>query len=137
MKNDPELDGHADGAARAEGEGEDISISRIADRTQSWQFEFGEGKDPEVRLILLSGREAEDAWKTSIDGSMHLLETEQDFFTDEKSFVLQSEGDARCDFTVFPSLHGSFEAGRRQSGLHPQLVRRRTTRALFPRSIRN
>ena len=64
---------------------------------------------PDVRLILLSSAQAEDAWKTTIDGSMHLLETKQDFFTDGKSLVLQSEGDASTDFTLFPSIHGDLK----------------------------
>ena len=40
---------------------------------------------------------------------MHLLETDRDFFADGKSFVLQSEGDARCSFTLFPSVNEPLE----------------------------
>ncbi|KAA6462020.1 glycoside hydrolase [Acidobacteria bacterium AB60] len=57
-----------------------------------------------IRLILLPLHEAEDTWRASIDGSIHLVETQQDFFADDESFVLESEGDARCAFTVYPAL---------------------------------
>ena len=107
MKNDPGLAVHANGAL-VQRQGEDIRISRITTGL-GHRIQILRENGPEVRLILLSEREAEDAWKTSIDGSMHLLETGQDFFTDEKSFVLQSEGDARCDFSLFPALHGDLK----------------------------
>ena len=107
MKNVPDLVVRANGAL-VQKHGEDISISRIPTGLNH-VIQLRRGKGPEVRLILLSGREAEDAWKTNIDGSMHLLETEQDFFTDEESFVLQSEGDPRCDFSLFPVTHDSFK----------------------------
>jgi beta-galactosidase len=107
MKNDPGLAVHANGAL-VQRHGEDIRISRITTGLGR-RIQILRRNGPEVRLILLSGRETEDAWKTNIDGSMHLLETGQDFFTDEKSFVLQSEGDARCDFSLFPALHGDLK----------------------------
>lgn len=59
---------------------------------------------PEIRLILLSSREAANAWKMDSDGSMHLLETEQDFFSDERSIVLQGRESSRCEFTLFPAM---------------------------------
>ena len=107
IKNDPGLTVHANDAL-VQRRGEGISISRIATGFDH-PIQIRRGKGHGVRLILLSGREAENAWKTSIDGSMHLLETVQDFFTDETSFVLQSEGDARCDFSAFPSIHGDLK----------------------------
>ena len=61
----------------------------------------------EIRLILLSSRDAENTWRAEIVGSLHLLETEQDFYEDGKSIVLQSDGDARCAFTLFPPTHGA------------------------------
>lgn len=66
-------------------------------------------KGPEVRLILLSEQEAQDAWKTEIDGSMHMLETAQDFFADKETVVLQSDGDPHCDFRLFPATHGTLK----------------------------
>ena len=107
MKDDPGLAVDATGA-QVQKHGEDISISKITAGFDH-PIQVQRGKGIEVRLILLSRRDAEDAWKINIDGSMHLLETEQDFFTDEKSFVLQSEGDAHCGFTVFPSMHGDLK----------------------------
>jgi hypothetical protein len=88
--------------------GADISISSIPtgfDHAVRIRRERG----TEVRLILLSSRQAENAWKTSIDGSMHLLETDQDFFTDERAFVLQAEGTPHCDFTLFPPSDRALE----------------------------
>ncbi|HTM17847.1 MAG TPA: beta-galactosidase [Terracidiphilus sp.] len=107
MKNDPGLAVHADGAL-VQRRGEDISISRIPTGLVH-PIRIRKGKGPEVQLILLSERDAENAWKTSIDGSMHLLETGQDFFTDKDSFVLQSEGTARCDFSLYPVFHGDLK----------------------------
>jgi hypothetical protein len=107
MKNDPGMAVHANGAL-VRRHGDVIRISRVSTGF-GHRIQILRGNGPEVRLILLSGRESEDAWKTSIDGSTHLLETEQDFFTDEELFVLQSEGDARCDFNMFPALHGDLK----------------------------
>jgi beta-galactosidase len=107
IKNDPGLTVHANDAL-LQRRGEDISISKIATGF-GHPIKIRQGRGPEVRLILLSAREAEEAWKTEIDGSMHLVETRQDFFADEKSFVLQSEGDAHCDFSLFPALHGDLK----------------------------
>ncbi len=107
IKNDPGLTVHTNDAL-VQRRGEGISISRIATGFHH-PIQIRRGKGHEVWLILLSGREAEDAWKTSIDGSMHLLETAQDFFMDETSFVLQSEGDAHCSFSVFPDMHGDLK----------------------------
>src|ERR1019366_320997 len=92
MKNVPDLVVRANGAL-VQKHGEDISISRIPTGLNH-VIQLRRGKGPEVRLILLSGREAEDAWKTNIDGSMHLLQTQQNFSTDEEWFVLQPEGHA-------------------------------------------
>lgn len=107
IKNDPGLTVHANDAL-VQRRGEDISISKIATGF-GHPIQIRQGRGPEVHLILLSAREAEDAWKTEIDGSMHLVETRQDFFADEKLFVLQSEGDVHCDLTVFPSVHGTLK----------------------------
>lgn len=107
IKNDPGLTVHANDAL-VQRRGEGIYISKIATGF-GHPIQIRQGRGPEVRLILLSAREAQDAWKTEIDGSMHLVETRQDFFADEKLFVLQSEGDVHCDLTVFPSVHGTLK----------------------------
>jgi hypothetical protein len=60
---------------------------------------------PETRLILLTSRQAENTWKTRIAGAVQLVETEEDFFADESSFVLQSENAPRCEFSVYPAVH--------------------------------
>lgn len=107
IKSEPSLKVDAHGAVIRR-HGEDISISSIpAGLDHGIRIRHGHG--PEVRLILLSSQEAENTWKTSIDGSAHLLETNEDFFTDEKSFVLTSEGNARCAFTLFPTVNGHWK----------------------------
>jgi beta-galactosidase len=60
---------------------------------------------PETRLVLLTRQQAENTWKTHIAGGEGLVETEQDFFADESSFVLQSENAPRCEFSVYPEVH--------------------------------
>lgn len=103
IKHDSGLVIHAEGAV-VRRRGDEISISSIPTG-----FDYGiqitRGNGHQVQVIVLSSREAEDAWKTSIDKSMHLLETDRDFYTDGKSFVLQSGGDARSSFTLFPSVN--------------------------------
>jgi beta-galactosidase len=105
ITNDRGLTVHADGALVRKRR-DSISISSIPTGF-AHGIRIRREKGIEVRLILLSKQEAEDTWKTSIDGSMHLLETEKAFFADEKSFVLESEGDPRCAFTVFPPVNGA------------------------------
>ncbi len=46
----------------------------------------------EVRIVLLSEEEAEAAWKVEVDGSEHLLLTQQQFFADSSHIYLQSTG---------------------------------------------
>ena len=107
IQNAPDLVVRADGAL-VQKHGEDISISRIPTGL-SHGIQIRRGKKPEVRLILLSKREAENAWKIDVDGFIHLLETDQGFFTNKQSVVLQSEGDPRCEFSVFPMMRGTFK----------------------------
>ena len=98
---------HAKGAV-VRRQGDEVSISSIPTGFDHG-IQITRGKGPEIRVIILSSREAEDAWKTRIDGSQHLLESDRDFFTDGKSFVLQSDGDAHCSFTLFPSVNESLK----------------------------
>jgi hypothetical protein len=116
INNDLGLTVQADGALVRK-RGESILVSGIPTGLDHG-IRIRRGKGIEVRLILLSKQEAEDAWKTGLDGSMHLVETEQDFFTDERSFVLLSEGDSRCEFTLFPSVNHALKL--RGGDLKPQ-----------------
>ena len=105
IKKTPGLSIVADGALVQQRRG-DFFISKVPTGfNHGIRIRRGNGR--EIRLILLSSREAENAWKTEIDGSAHLLETEQDFFADGESIVLQSDGYARCAFTLFPPTHGA------------------------------
>lgn len=71
----------------------------------------------EVRIVLLSQDQAESAWKATIDGSAHLVFTQQQFFADEAHLYLQSLGSSRFDLQVLPGL-GSPILGRGLSGSH-------------------
>ncbi len=64
-----------------------------------------EGKS--VRLVVLTAREAESAWKVRIDGNEHLLFTNADFFADSSGgsrIWLQSRGSAHFEFAITPPL---------------------------------
>jgi beta-galactosidase len=103
IKKAPGLSVVADGALVEEHK-DDFAISKVPiGLNHGIQIRRGNGR--EIRVLLLSGREAESAWKIDIDGSAHLLETEQDFFPDGQSIVLQTDGEARCAFTLFPATH--------------------------------
>lgn len=102
IKSEPELVVTADGAV-VRRRGEEVSISNVP---AGWDHEIRIRRGgKEVRLILLSSREAENAWKISIDGSTHLLETDQDFFANGSTAVLESEGDAKCTFSIYPAVN--------------------------------
>ncbi len=104
LKNEPELDVSA-GRASVEKHPEGITISQLQTGLDH-EVRIRLGQGPEVRLILLSTQEAENAWKTNVDGSPHLLVTDRGFFADEKSFVLLSRGDPHCSFTIYPPSVG-------------------------------
>ncbi|MGB8030376.1 MAG: beta-galactosidase [Terracidiphilus sp.] len=59
-----------------------------------------------VRLVVLTSREAEDAWKVHISGSDHLLITEQDFLADPDAqpahIWLRSRATRQFAFTITP-----------------------------------
>ncbi len=59
-----------------------------------------------VRIVLLSGEEAEDAWKVKIGGADRLLITAQDFFADSDAaparIWLQSRGTSQFSFAITP-----------------------------------
>jgi hypothetical protein len=104
FKRDSAFAIHAEGAV-VRRQGDEVSTSSIPTGF-GHGIQIRQANGHEIRVIVLSSQEAEDAWKTSIDGSMHLLKTDRDFFTDGKSFVLQSQGDALCSFALFPSVNG-------------------------------
>lgn len=57
---------------------------------------------------------------------MHLVETEQGFFANEKSLVLLSEGEAQCGFTMYPPLNGRLKlasVGELHAGRQGGLIR--------------
>jgi hypothetical protein len=81
-----------------------ISITRIP-AGFSHLVTVRRGAGIETTLVLLSREQAENTWKARIAGADHLLETAQDFFADENSFVLQSEDTPRCEFTLYPEVH--------------------------------
>jgi beta-galactosidase len=107
IKSDPGLSVVADGALIQERR-DDSFISKVPTGFDH-AIRIRRGSGREIRLILLSSNEAENAWKMDVDGSPHLLETEQDFFADGKSIVLQSEGNARCAFILFPTTHAALK----------------------------
>jgi hypothetical protein len=70
------------------------------------------GAGPETTLILLTRKQAENTWKTRISSNEHLVESEQDFFADENTFVLEAENTPRCDFTLYPEVHDDLRLTR-------------------------
>lgn len=103
IKSEPDLVVTADWAVVRRRDDE-VVISSVP---TGWDHEvrIRRGAGKAVRLILLSSREAENAWKTSIDGSTHLLETDRDFFANGSTTVLESEGDAKCTFSIYPAVN--------------------------------
>lgn len=100
IKSGPGVVVHADGAV-IKRLGDDISISGLpAGLNHEIRIKSGKGK--EIRLILLSSKDAENSWKAEIDGSMHLLQTDLDYFEHGQSVVLQSLGEPRSSFTLYP-----------------------------------
>lgn len=70
-----------------------------------------------VRLVVLTARQAEDAWKVRIGGEEHLLITAQDFFADPNThperIFLQSRGAPHFAFSVTPRLAAPLKASLR------------------------
>jgi hypothetical protein len=88
-----------------------VSITSLP-RGLSHPVTLRRGAGPETRLILLTRKEAENLWKTRIDGAPYLVETEQDFFAGKTSFVLQSENAPRCEFSLYPEVHNELKLTR-------------------------
>lgn len=66
------------------------------------------GNGREVRIVILSSAEAEDAWKLRVGGVDHLLFTSQDFFADEQGELsriwLRSRGTPQFAFSITPPI---------------------------------
>jgi len=69
-----------------------------------------------LRLVVLTAHEAEDAWRAHIDGSDHLLVTEQDFLADPDAhpehFWLRSRATPQFAFTLTPPPLSALEASQ-------------------------
>jgi beta-galactosidase len=102
----PGLNARAEGATVRRRDGA-VVITRISTGLDH-AILLRRGSSPEVRLIVLTQAEAENAWKASIGSESHIVETEQDFFADERQFVLQSQGSPRCKFSVYPDTEEAF-----------------------------
>jgi beta-galactosidase len=67
-----------------------------------------------IRLVVLTAKEAENAWKVHIGGADHLLLTSQDFFADpdaqQARIWLRSRATAQFEFTMTPPLSGHPQA---------------------------
>jgi beta-galactosidase len=112
----PGLIARAEGATVRRQDGA-VVITRIStglDHTISLR----RGSGPEVRLIVLTQAEAENAWKASIGNESHIVETEQDFFADESQFVLQSQGMPRCRFSVYPDRADELKSAQTKLAVH-------------------
>ncbi len=82
-----------------------VSISGIKPGVESSiDLVSSEGKN--IRIVLLTPQEAEDAWKVSIDGAEHLLISSQDFFADSAAsngpIWLRSRGTSDFAFSITP-----------------------------------
>ena len=103
LRNDAGLTVRANGAL-IQKRGATISISK-APTGFGHVINLRTGTGSAIQLILLSQKEAENSWKAEIDGSLHLVETDQDFFADGKAFTLQSQ-EPQCEFNLFPTVAG-------------------------------
>jgi hypothetical protein len=57
-----------------------------------------------VKVMLLSQHETENAWMATIDGTPHLIETDQEYFADANQIVLRSPGISKGAFAIYPAL---------------------------------
>jgi beta-galactosidase len=104
LQNDPGLTVRANGAL-IQKRGATVSLSKMPTGF-GHVINLRTGSGSAIQLILLSQKEAENSWKAEIDGSLHLVETDQDFFADGKAFMLQSRGEPQCEFKLFPKVAG-------------------------------
>lgn len=62
------------------------------------------GSGAEVRLILLTQHEAENAWTARIGGEESMVETDQSYFAEANHIFLQSLGKPQCAFQIYPEV---------------------------------
>jgi beta-galactosidase len=93
-------------------DGDAIYVSGVKPGLDS-QIEVVAKSGESIRFVVLSAREAEDAWKVRIGGADHLLITGDDFFADPETrperIWLGSTGSARFDFSVTPPVAGDLK----------------------------
>ncbi len=63
-----------------------------------------------VKVMLLTQHEAENVWLATIDGTPHLVETDQEYFSDADKIVLRSRGIPKGAFAIYPALDLSLSA---------------------------
>jgi hypothetical protein len=84
----------------------------VPSESSSIEIRSRDGK--QVRIVLLTSSEAEDAWKIRIAGRSSLLFTHQDFFADYKldstSLQFRSRGSSVFNFVISPSVPKPFLA---------------------------
>ena len=84
-----------------------VSVSGIEPGVES-SIDLVSAEGKSVRVVVLTAREAEDAWKIRIGGADHLLITSQDFFsdcdTDPSRIWLRSRGTPKFVFSIAPPL---------------------------------
>ncbi len=93
-------------------DGDTIYVSDIKAGIDS-QIEVVAKSGESIRFVLLSAKEAEDAWKVSIAGKNYLLLTSDDFYADPDSSAkciwLDSSGSPHFEFAITPPLAGSLK----------------------------
>lgn len=57
-----------------------------------------------LRFVVLTAKEAEDAWRVQLEGAVHLLVTAADVAADGDQIHLRQRGNAHFDFAVTPAL---------------------------------
>ncbi len=86
-------------------EGDETVVSGITPSTAvAIEFRTHAGKN--VRIVLFSAEQAENAWKVSFFGREYLLLAPADVFFDEKSIHLRSRDSSAFSFSVLPAFDG-------------------------------
>jgi len=57
-----------------------------------------------ITIVLLTQKQAENTWKSEFGGRERLIMTSSDFFTEKNKIVVNSMGEARSGFGVYPPL---------------------------------
>ncbi|MBS1849363.1 MAG: beta-galactosidase [Acidobacteria bacterium] len=83
-------------------EGKYVSVAGIAPSLAS-AIQFRGQDGGAVHMVLLSEKQAEDAWKISLRGRDYLWVTEADLFADEQSVHLRARDTNQLSFAVFPA----------------------------------